>query len=67
MLGLVYLLGPDELGYLFLAAVVVALGVLWYEQRLAIHDRFETAFFTLNGVIALVLGVTGIADILLGG
>lgn len=46
----------------FIGLCIVGL-VLIVEHRAAMRDRFTMAFFTANGVIAIVLGALGIADI----
>jgi 4-hydroxybenzoate polyprenyltransferase len=55
------------LGAPWLGAVAVAAGLLFYEHRIVSPDdltRVNAAFFTVNGVVAVLLGVAGIADVL---
>lgn len=47
----------------FLAAVVIVAVLLVIEHRAAARDQFYMAFFTVNGVIAVVLGALGIWDV----
>ena len=55
---------PDtNLSFFALGMLIVAL-LLIAEHRAAARGQFTMAFFTLNGVISLVLGALGIADIL---
>jgi 4-hydroxybenzoate polyprenyltransferase len=53
-----------QLGLFLLATVAVA-ALLIIEHRAAAAGKFSMAFFTLNGIISLVLGGTGIAEVLL--
>lgn len=46
----------------FIGLCIVGL-VLVVEHRAAARDRFTMAFFTANGVIAIVLGALGVADV----
>lgn len=55
----------SALGAAFGAGVAVVGGMLILEHWAAAAGRFSMAFFTLNGVISLLLGVLGIADVLL--
>lgn len=52
---------------LFLLAVVLVGVLLMAEHRAASRGRFRMAFFTVNGVIGLVVGGLGIADIVVAG
>ncbi len=57
-----------ELGALWFAATGLAAVLLTVEQSLVRADdlsRLNLAFFTLNGVVSLVVGGLGIADVLL--
>ncbi|MEM6458006.1 MAG: UbiA-like polyprenyltransferase [Planctomycetota bacterium] len=56
-----------RLGMWFLAAVVVTGGLLVLEHALVWRsntNRLDVAFFTVNGVISVVLGVAGLGDVL---
>ncbi|HPU27530.1 MAG TPA: UbiA-like polyprenyltransferase [Phycisphaerae bacterium] len=56
------------LGWLYTAGVIIVAGLLVYENALVHPDDFSRvnlAFFTVNGVISLLLGVLTIADCLL--
>jgi 4-hydroxybenzoate polyprenyltransferase len=56
------------LGAPWLGAVAVAAGLLFYEHRIVSPGdltRVNAAFFAVNGVVALLLGAVGIADVLL--
>ena len=56
-----------ELRFLFLAGVVAAVGLLAWEHSLIARfgtGRITMAFFTLNGIVSCVLGLTGIVDVL---
>jgi len=55
-------------GALFLAAILLALGLMVLEHALVWGGnlkRLSLAFFTLNGVLSLVIGVLGVMDVLL--
>ena len=54
----------SQVGLFLLATVAVAL-LLIYEHRAASAGKFSMAFFTLNGIISVILGATGIAEVLL--
>ncbi|MHB1155486.1 MAG: UbiA-like polyprenyltransferase [Phycisphaerales bacterium] len=49
----------------FSLGVVLVAALLLIEHRAAQRNRFTLAFFTLNGIIALLLAAAGIADVLL--
>jgi len=51
----------------FLLALVVVGLLLMAEHNAASRGRFTMAFFTLNGVIGVVVGAAGIADVMLAG
>jgi len=58
LLALAGALSPD-LGFLYFAALVFVAAVLAYENSLVKPDdlsRVNLAFFTLNGVVSLVVG-----------
>ncbi len=60
-----YLLG---LGMIFVAGVFLAGIILFYEHRLVTQDdlsRVNTAFFTLNGIVSMVLSLMGLLDVLI--
>lgn len=63
MLVMVYRTEP-LLGHIFFAGIIVVGLTLIVEHMAAARGKFSTAFFTLNGLISLVLGTLGIADIL---
>nr|AMP54383.1 hypothetical protein [uncultured bacterium] len=52
------------LGTLFFVGVVIVGLLMVIEHRAASVGRFSMAFFTLNGVISLLLGVLGIVDVI---
>jgi 4-hydroxybenzoate polyprenyltransferase len=57
-----------ELGWLFAIGVGVAILLLTYEHSLVKPNdlsKLNLAFFTLNGIISLVLGAAGVMDVLL--
>ncbi|MEQ9454219.1 MAG: UbiA-like polyprenyltransferase [Phycisphaeraceae bacterium] len=57
-----------QLGRLFAIASGLCLGLLTLEHTLIARSptkHLDTAFFTLNGIISLVLGIAGISDLLL--
>ena len=54
----------DQLGTLFRIGIGIVALLLIVEHHAASRDRFNMAFFTLNGVISLILGGLGIADVL---
>lgn len=56
------------LGWLYAAGVVVVAGLLLYENALVRPDDFSrvnVAFFTVNGIISVLLGILTLADCLL--
>lgn len=56
------------LGVPFLSAIIVTVGLLIWEHATIARwgtTKVALAFFTLNGVIAVVLGLTGILDVAL--
>ncbi|MEM9021041.1 MAG: UbiA-like polyprenyltransferase [Planctomycetota bacterium] len=58
----------EQLGVVFAAGVALTIGLLLLEHALVWGSRthqLNTAFFTVNGVISLLLGAGGLADILL--
>lgn len=66
-LGLAWWLDP-RLSYLFAAGVFIVAGLLLFEHATVARwgtTKIALAFFTLNGVISCLLGVLGIADLLL--
>lgn len=56
---------PDTTVSFFTAGLVLVAVLLIAEHRAAARGRFSMAFFTINGVIALVLSALGIADLML--
>lgn len=53
------------LGQLFYIGVTLVGVLLIVEHAAATRGKFSMAFFTVNGVISLILGALGIADVLL--
>lgn len=56
--------------YVFLAGIVAAAALLaWEHAIIARHgtERITMAFFTLNGIVSCLLGLTGIVDVLATG
>ena len=56
------------LGWIYLAAVVLAAVLLVAEHSIVSPtdlSRVNAAFFTVNGIVALILGAAGIVDVLL--
>lgn len=56
-----------KLGWLFLSAVFLIAGLLTYEHLTVKKwgtTKIALTFFTLNGIVSLVLGVAGIVDLL---
>lgn len=60
-----YTLVPGAHVGLFLLATVAVAILLMIEHRAAAAGKFSMAFFTLNGIISIVLGVTGIIEVLI--
>ncbi|NTU71539.1 MAG: UbiA family prenyltransferase [Coriobacteriia bacterium] len=61
-----YLLGA---GWAYYAGVVIAAGLLWYENAIISADdmsRVNAAFFNVNGLVAVVVLVGAIGDRLVG-
>lgn len=59
----------DALGWLYFVGVAAAVGLLIVEHSLVKADdlsKVGLAFFTMNGVISLVLGTLGIVDVIQG-
>lgn len=62
-------LAGGVLGGVYLAGVAAAAAVLLVEQMLVSprnFSRINTAFFTCNGVVSVLLGAAGIADAVMG-
>ncbi len=60
----------EALGVLYFVGVVLVVGLLIVEHALVRpgdYHRVNTAFFTVNGVVSLVLAAAAIGDILLSG
>ena len=56
--------------YVFLAGIVAATGLLVWEHAIIARygtDRITMAFFTLNGIVSCLLGLTGVIDVLSAG
>lgn len=66
--GLVALGIYAQLGFLYYMAVAIAVALLVIENSLVRPDdlsRVNLAFFTINGIISLLVGFLGVCDILL--
>ncbi len=66
-LGLITLLYITDLGLFFGLGVLVALVILIYEHAIISHDdlsRLNTAFFTMNGVLSVIVFVFMMIDVL---
>lgn len=62
---LLALLRVESLGAIYLAGVLAAAGLLWYEHSIVKPDdlrRVNTAFFNLNGIISVLLMVFVMLD-----
>jgi 4-hydroxybenzoate polyprenyltransferase len=58
-----------RLGVLFAIGTVIVIVLLAYEHLTVARwgtTRMALAFFTLNGIISCILGVLGVADVLVG-
>jgi 4-hydroxybenzoate polyprenyltransferase len=55
----------DQLGNAYLAGIGLVTVLLIIEHIAAARGRFSMAFFTVNGVISLILGTLGIIDVLM--
>lgn len=69
-IGLFVLGRIAELGWVYYLGATIAVGLLIMQNLLVRpHDyrRVNVAFFTLNGIVSVVLAVTAIADVLLRG
>ncbi|MEO0512272.1 MAG: UbiA-like polyprenyltransferase [Planctomycetota bacterium] len=67
MLGLAAA-ADDRLGTIFIAGCLAAVALLATEHAVLIkrgREGIPMAFFTLNGVVSVVLGLAGIADVLI--
>ncbi|MBI1371867.1 MAG: 4-hydroxybenzoate octaprenyltransferase [Phycisphaera sp.] len=56
----------SQLGTLFSIGIAIVGVLLMIEHVAARRGKFSMAFFTVNGVISLILGGLGIADVLIG-
>lgn len=67
-LAMLLMVGRSEpaLGGLFFLGIVAVAVLMIVEHRAASAGRFQMAFFTVNGVISLMLGGLGIVDIIRG-
>jgi 4-hydroxybenzoate polyprenyltransferase len=66
--GLVALLQLTSLGLFYGIGVLGALIILWYEHSIVSADdlsRLDTAFFTMNSMLSIVVFVFAMADVLL--
>jgi 4-hydroxybenzoate polyprenyltransferase len=58
--------GSEQLGMLYFAGLAAAVGLLIAQHRVVKPDdlsRVNLAFFTLNGVISVLMGLSGIASV----
>lgn len=65
-LGLISLILFTELGWWYLAGMIIASAILFYEHRLVSPNdlsKLNTAFFTMNGVLSIVVFVFTILDL----
>lgn len=65
--GLIVLLLITDLSWLYLIGALVANGILFYEHRLVSPNdlsRLNTAFFTMNGVLSVVVFAFTLIDLL---
>ncbi len=65
LLVVIYRTDAQLHGFYFLLGILIVAVLLVGEHRAADRDRFSMAFFTLNGFIAVLLGVLGIAQVLI--
>jgi 4-hydroxybenzoate polyprenyltransferase len=66
---LVVLAHAAGLGWLYLASVAVVALLLLVENslvRAGDYSNVNLAFFTINGIVSVLMGVLAVADILLG-
>lgn len=69
LLVLLWWIAP-QLHWIFAGGLLVALALLIYEHSLVKTNdlsKLNLAFFTMNGVISVILGVSGIVDVLVAG
>jgi 4-hydroxybenzoate polyprenyltransferase len=67
VLGLVSLLWLTHLGFFFGLGVMIALAILIYEHVIVSHDdlsNLNTAFFTMNGVLSVIVFCFMMLDVL---
>lgn len=65
-LGLILLLLITDLSWLYLVGTVIAAAILYHEHRLVSPDnlsKLNTAFFTMNGVLSVVVFVFTLMDL----
>ncbi len=65
-LGLISLIWFTQLGWWYLAGMMIASAILFYEHRLISPDdmsKLNTAFFTMNGVLSVVVFTFTILDL----
>ena len=58
----------SKLGYLFLSAIIFIALLLIFEHMTVKKwgtTKFALTFFTLNGIVSIALGTSGIVDLLL--
>ncbi|HEY0828212.1 MAG TPA: UbiA-like polyprenyltransferase [Bacilli bacterium] len=64
--GFITLMAITELSWVYLIGVILAVGILFYEHRLiSANDltRLNTAFFTMNGALSVVVFVFALIDL----
>lgn len=67
-IGLIVLLYLTQLSWLYGIGVIIALVILIYEHSIVSADdlsRLNTAFFTMNGVLSVIIFVFSLVDVLL--
>lgn len=67
-IGLVALSFLTSLGIWYAIGVLVALAILIYEHKIVSADdlsRLDTAFFTMNGILSVILFIFTMADVLI--
>jgi 4-hydroxybenzoate polyprenyltransferase len=67
-IGLILLIQITPLSAWYGAGVLIALAILYYEHRIVSPDdlsRLNTAFFTMNGVLSVIVFLFAMADVIL--
>ncbi|GIQ67551.1 hypothetical protein XYCOK13_03750 [Xylanibacillus composti] len=65
-LGLISLIWFTQLGWWYLAGMIIASAILFYEHRLVSPEdmsKLNTAFFTMNGTLSIVVFAFTILDL----